>query len=392
MKVSEIISPTADSIDARTTISNGEQRTFIEQEGQRRRRLVLGPHHLGGLLTVPAHAKGLVIFALRNLSDGLGPLDDFVARRLEERNLATLLLDPLRPNMVDTDLFASPMVEAAEWAHAQAELSDLPIGYFGASTGSGAALDAAASSELVSAVVSISGRPNLAGGALGLVRAPTLLLVGGHDPQIVDLNRRAMERMKCIIELITVPGASHSFAEPSALDFVARRAAQWFEQRLAMAAPVTASTVQLPFPNRREAGKMLARQLVKFRGSNPLVLALPRGGVPVAYQVAKNIGGELDLLLVRKLGAPHYRDFEIGAIVDGDLPQIIVNREVLRTMGIPSVYICDEAHRQLRELERRREAYLAGRAPPAVEGRTVIIVDDGIASGRTVRAALRALR
>jgi len=398
MKAREIMSPTVDSIDALTTIFDAAPSISIEQEEPG--LVVIGPHQLGGLLTVPAGAKGLVIFALGSGDGRFSPRNNFVARQLQERGLATLLLDLLsdqektdRANLFDIDLLASRVIEAAEWAHAQAELADLPIGYFGASTGGGAALAAAAMDpEIVSAVVSRSGQPDLAGAALGLVRAPTLLLVGGRDPQVLDLNRRAMDRMKCVIELIAVPGAGHLFEESGALDFVARRAAQWFEQRLAMMAPVTAGRIRLPFSNRPEAGRMLARQLMKFRGSNPLILALPRGGVSVAYEVAKSLNGELDLLLVCELGAPHHSEFGIGAIVDGDMPQIIVNHQVLRTMGIPTGYICNEAHTQLRELERQRQAYLAGRPPILVEGRTVIIVDDGIASGGTVRAALRAIR
>lgn len=366
-------------------------------KGGEPRRVVIGPHRLEGLLAVPHGAKGLVIFAHGSGSGRFSPRNNFVARRLEERGLATLLLDLLseqeeadRANVFDIDLLASRVIEAAEWAHSRPELADLPIGYFGASTGGGAALAAAAMNpELVSAVVSRGGRPDLAGDSLGLVQAPTLLLVGGRDPQVLDLNRWAMERLKCSVELVVVPGAGHLFEEPGTLEFVVRRAATWFEQYSSKAEP---ETVRLPFPNRRAAGRMLGQELVKFRGSNPLVLALPRGGVPVAYEVAKGLGGELDLLLVRKIGAPGHPEFGIGAVVDGQPARTLLNEDVAARLGVSPGYIHAEAQRELREIERRRQAYLGKRLPIGIEGRTVILVDDGIATGGTMRAALRAVR
>jgi putative phosphoribosyl transferase len=148
----------------------------------------------------------------------------------------------------------------------------------------------------------------------------------------------------------------------------------------------------LPFADRRAAGRLLARQLLKFKPERPLVLALPRGGVPVAYEVASQLDADLDLLLVRKIGAPHHPEFGIGAVIDGDNPQILINRDVADQLRVPSGYIHNEAHRQLREIERRREQYFGGRRPIPVAGRTVIVVDDGIATGSTIRAALRAIR
>lgn len=361
------------------------------------KRVIVGPHKLEGLLVIPPGAEGLVIFAHGSGSGRFSPRNNFVARRLEELGLATLLLDLLseeeeadRANVFDIGLLASRVIEAARWAKAMPELSRLPIGYFGASTGGGAALAAAAMEPaLVSAVVSRGGRPDLAGDALDRVEAPTLMLVGSRDPQVLDLNRWAMERMQCRVELIVVPGAGHLFEEPGALDLVVARAGRWFVQHATSAGP---NTIRLPFPNRREAGRLLALSLSRFKGTHPLILALPRGGVPVAYEVAKSLGGDLDLLLVRKLGAPHHPEVGIGAIVDGDEPQMIVSQDVLGSIPIPTGYIHNEAHRQLREIERRRETYLEGRTPVPVAGRTVIVVDDGIATGGTVRAALQAIR
>lgn len=359
--------------------------------------VTIGPHHLKGLLGVPATPKGLVIFAHGSGSGRFSPRNNYVARRLERSGFATLLLDLLSPeeeanrqNVFDIGLLASRVIEATEWARCLPELSNLPIGYFGASTGGGAALAAAAMNpEHVSAVVSRGGRPDLAGNALGSVEAPTLLLVGSRDEQVLELNRWAMTRMKCTVELSVVPGAGHLFEEPGTLDAVVEKASEWFQRYSSGAA---AHVLKLPFANRRMAGQLLAGQLLRFKQDHPLVLALPRGGVPVAYEIAEKLDADLDLLLVRKIGAPHHAEFGIGAVVDGEHPQVSINRDIVEKLAVPSGYIHNEAHRQLREIERRREEYLGGRKPVPVTGRTVIVVDDGIATGSTVRAALRAIR
>jgi len=360
-------------------------------------RVVVGPHHLEGLLGVPAAPNGLVIFAHGSGSGRFSPRNNYVARRLEAAGFATLLLDLLtteeeadRRNVFDIELLASRLIEATHWAHGTPELSGLSIGYFGASTGGGAALAAAAMSPGgVAAVVSRGGRPDLAGDALPLVEAPTLLLVGSNDGQVLELNRQAMRRMRCTVEMHVVPGAGHLFEEPGTLDEVVRQAVRWFTRHLGRRED---TAVRLPFADRRSAGRLLAGQLLRFKPERPLVLALPRGGVPVAFEVAEQLDAELDLLLVRKIGAPHHPEFGIGAVIDGANPQILVNQDVVAQLAVPSDYIRDEAHRQLREIERRREQYLGGRKSVPVTGRTVIVVDDGIATGSTVRAALRAIR
>lgn len=361
------------------------------------RRVIIGTHHLEGLLGEPPAPKGLVIFAHGSGSGRFSPRNNYVARRLEAAGFATLLLDLLtteeeadRRNVFDIELLASRLVEATEWAHSMPELARFPIGYFGASTGGGAALVAASMCpERVSAIVSRGGRPDLAGDALPLVEAPTLLLVGSNDEQVLELNRWAMQRMRSTVEIHVVPGAGHLFEEPGTLDEVVVEAVRWFTQHLGQPKD---TAVKLPFADRRSAGRLLAGHLLKYKSERPLVLALPRGGVPVAYEVAERLDADLDVLLVRKLGAPHHPEFGIGAVIDGDKPQILLNQDVVDQLSVPPGYIHNEAHRQLREIERRREQYLGRREPIPVAGRTVIVVDDGIATGSTIRAALRALR
>lgn len=146
------------------------------------------------------------------------------------------------------------------------------------------------------------------------------------------------------------------------------------------------------FKDRTDAGRQLAQALVGLAKSDPLVFALPRGGVPVAFEVAKALHAPLGILLVRKIGAPGHAEYGIGAVVDGMNPQLVLNEEAMEIVRPSRQYIEAEKTRQLAEIERRRALYFGERPPLSVEGRTVVLVDDGIATGGTVRVALKALR
>ena len=144
------------------------------------------------------------------------------------------------------------------------------------------------------------------------------------------------------------------------------------------------------FADRRDAGRKLAAAVKRLDLADPLVLALPRGGVPVGYEIARALGAPMDVLFVRKIGAPGHEEYGIGALVDGGSPEIVIDHRAALQAGATTEYIQREVTRQLAEIERRRALYRAGPAA-ALLGRTVIVADDGIATGGTVRAALQAL-
>ena len=200
----------------------------------------VGPSRLQGLLVVPDAAKGLVIFAHGSGSGRHSPRNNHVAAGLQAAGFATLLLDLLTPeeeldrrNVFDIPLLASRLVTATAWAQQNAGTSELRGGYFGASTGAGAALLAAAMADgRIGAVVSRGGRPDLAGDALGGVHAPTLLIVGSMDGDVLRLNREALVQIPAPRHLTIVEGAGHLFEEPGTLDRVVDHAIDWFSAYL----------------------------------------------------------------------------------------------------------------------------------------------------------------
>ena len=200
----------------------------------------LGGGEIVGDLVLPEAAQGLILFAHGSGSSRHSPRNRQVARALNERQLGTLLLDLLtveeeldRANVFDIGLLAERLVAATRWAQREPQIAKLPVGYFGASTGAGAALSAAAElGDEIGAVVSRGGRPDLAAAQLPEVRAPVLLIVGGHDEIVIELNREARSLLRAPSELAIVPGATHLFEEPGALEDVSRLAGEWLERHL----------------------------------------------------------------------------------------------------------------------------------------------------------------
>lgn len=146
------------------------------------------------------------------------------------------------------------------------------------------------------------------------------------------------------------------------------------------------------FADREEAGRKLGAKLMRFKDQDACVFALPRGGVPVGFEIARMLGAPLDLIIVRKLGAPHQPELAIGALADGEHPQIVLNDDIVTMLRVSGEYIAEEKERQLLEIARRRQSYLAGRPRASASRRIAIIVDDGIATGATIRAAIRSIR
>jgi putative phosphoribosyl transferase len=210
-------------------------------------RVPVGSITLEGNLTLPEGARGVVLFAHGSGSSRHSPRNRHVARMLNEADLATLLIDLLTSEeeaidlrtahlRFDINLLAQRLVAVTDWLAQYPDTRQIRIGYFGASTGAAAALVAAAERpQLVGAVVSRGGRPDLAGSALARVEAPTLLIVGGNDLEVIELNRAALAQLRCEKQLVIVPGATHLFEEPGTLDEVARLAREWFEHYLTTA-------------------------------------------------------------------------------------------------------------------------------------------------------------
>lgn len=203
-------------------------------------KIAKGHIALQGILGLPVGPRGVVVFAHGSGSGRLSPRNNFVSRRLQQGGLATLLLDLLtedeaddRRKVFDIDLLADRLLLAKTWLEAEPRTGNLGIGYFGASTGAGAALQAAAREPSnIKAVVSRGGRPDLAEPYLPSVTAPTLLIVGGHDEPVIEMNRSAYDLLTCEKKLVIVPGATHLFEEPGTLEQVAEQASRWFVRYL----------------------------------------------------------------------------------------------------------------------------------------------------------------
>ena len=215
------------------------------------REVVIPPLGLGGTLSIPAGVYALVVFVHGSGSSRFSPRNRAVAQALNQQAIATLLFDLLteeeeanRANVFDIELLAKRLVQAVDWIDEDPQLRRLPLGLFGASTGAAAALVGAARlGDRVGAVVSRGGRPDLAGPALDEIKTPTLLIVGGRDFGVIELNEEALARLQGPKAIEIVPGATHLFPEPGALEVVMAEAAQWFQSHLATGtAPSSEST------------------------------------------------------------------------------------------------------------------------------------------------------
>lgn len=213
------------------------------QGGERPVTIANGNVTLNGFLGIPPSAIGIVLFAHGSGSGRLSPRNRFVAHHLQQGGIATLLVDLLTPeeaedrrNVFDIDLLANRVLMASTWLREDARTKVLALGYFGASTGAAAALQAAARAPLpVAAIVSRGGRPDLAESYLAQVTAPTLLLIGGHDEPVIEMNQAAYRLLRCPKQLTIIPGATHLFEEAGTLEEVSEQALKWFQRHFASA-------------------------------------------------------------------------------------------------------------------------------------------------------------
>jgi len=366
--------------------------------------VVVGPHKLPGILQIPEQSCGVVLFAHGSGSSRLSSRNQAVARVLRDAGVGTLLFDLLsereaddRRNVFDIGLLAGRQLEATEWVNLRPEAAGLRIGYFGASTGAAAALIAAARRPArVSAIVSRGGRPDLAMDELPNVQAPTLLIVGEDDEPVVQMNREAFAAMKCEKSLEVIPGATHLFPEPGALERVARLARQWFithlrparsaGRALAVLEPQANDYPDPMFRDRDDAARQLAARLKKLELHDPLVLGIPRGGVVTGAVLARELGAELDIVLSRKLRAPTQPELAIGAI--GEDGHVYLSEMARAIPGVTDEYISQERTYEMEEIERRKKLFRSVRPAASSAGRSVILTDDGIATGSTMLAAI----
>ena len=394
-------------------------------EHQLTERHIIISEGIEGDLTIPLAAQAIVLFAHGSGSGRYNSRNQFVAAILNNKGIATLLVDlnqeekrideetkHLRYNI---ELLAGRFAAVTNWLAQQPETRDLKIGYFGSSTGAAAALITAERLGLAKAIVTHGGRPDLAGeSALHQVKAPILFIVGGNDTPVIAMNKRALESLSNTEakELAIIPGATHLFEEPGKMEEVAQRAANWFECYLLRTgnknfhnkyARITKRgflsslgdkyAFQIKFKDRFAAGQILASTLGKYKDDKDgvTVIGIARGGVVVADPIAEKLNADFDIIVPRKLRSPHNSENAFGSIMqDGS---VYLDASTLQTENdISNEYIDMEKLEQKKEMERRLAMYRPYSGEYKIRDRTVILVDDGIATGATIIAAARWIR
>jgi putative phosphoribosyl transferase len=354
-------------------------------------------------LQEPPSARGVVVFAHGSGSSRFSPRNRKVAEGLHAAGLATVLLDLLTPEEEAEDrltsqwrfnipLLGQRLTSVVDGLRTEEiGMASMPVGLFGASTGAAAALMTASDRpDTIRALVSRGGRPDLAFQGLPRVRCPTLLIVGELDREVMALNRQAIRRLSVPHRLAIISGATHLFAEPGALETVTALAKDWFREHL-MPAPMVFHPPL--WRSRQEAGAALADRLraQEWPTEQTVLLALPRGGVPVGAEVARRLGLPLATWSVRKVADPSWPELAIGAVAAGGVM-------VWRDGGERAAHNQERLARQqgwLQEEERelaRRQALFGDPDPHHLQGRHLVVIDDGIATGMTVRAALLSLK
>lgn len=343
-----------------------------------------GTRELRGSLGVPQGPVGLVVLA--------GTQSDWhVAEALRARGLATLTLDPadLLDPSADLDALASDLIALTEWAR-HSTVSHLPIGFLGADCFAAASVVAASRQpDIARAIVALDGRIDTAGPALATVAAPTLLICGLDEDALIERDREAIEQMTTTTQLAIIPGA---FSDPTMSDEIIQLAAEWLVDHFAVALqepPAKRGAWGRQFRDRRCAGERLA-EIIGDRGASTIVFGLPPGGVVVAAEIARALHAPLDVWLVRKIGMPIQPELGMGALAEG--AALLLDRRTVHWSGATPEDLRSIVHAKAAEIRRRATHYRGDAPPPDVHGKTVILVDDGIATGATLRAAIRGAR
>jgi putative phosphoribosyl transferase len=393
-------------------------------EHQLTERHIIISEGVEGDLTIPLAAQAIVLFAHGSGSGMYSSRNQFVAAVLNNKGIATLLVDLLNQEEKRIDeetkhlrynigLLARRFAAVTNWLAQQPETRDLAIGYFVSSTGAAAALITAERLGLAKAIVTRGGRPDLAGeSALHQVKAPILFIVGGNDTPVITMNKRALELLSNAEakELAIIPGATHLFEETGKMEEVAQIAAAWFEcyllrnakkkfhnrySRITTRSGLLSSlrnkyAFQMKFKDRFAAGEILSLALGKYKNDQGgvTVIGIARGGVVVADPIAEKLDADFDIIVPRKLRSPHDSENAIGAVMhDGSVYLDTSTLEIQR--DISSEYIYMEKLEQKRQIERRLSMYRPYTREYRIRDRTVILVDDGIATGATMIAAAR---
>jgi putative phosphoribosyl transferase len=396
-------------------------------EQQLKERHVIISEGIEGDLTIPLGAQAIVLFAHGSGSSRYSSRNQFVANILNNRAIATLLVDLLsqEEKRIDNEtkhvrynieLLATRLAAVTNWLAQQSEITNFKIGYFGSSTGAAAALIAAVTRGAANAIVTRGGRLDLVDeNILHEVKAPTLFIVGGNDWPMIAINKRALELLNNAEakELATIPGATHLFEEPGKMEQVAQSAADWFEcyllktgkkfhnkhakiKRTGFLLPLrNKHGFQVRFKDRFAAGEILASMLGRYRNNQDrdgvTIIGIARGGVIVAGAIAEKLNADFDIIAPRKLSSPHDSENAIGAIMhDGS---VYLDNSTLETQhDISGEYIDMEKLKKQKEMEHRLSLYRPRASEYKIRDRTVILVDDGIATGATMIAAARWIR
>jgi putative phosphoribosyl transferase len=377
-----------------------------------------------GDLNIPLAAQAIVLFAHGSGSGRYSSRNQFVAAVLNNKGIATLLVDLLNQEEKRIDketkhlrynigLLARRFAAVTNWLAEQPETRDLATGYFGSSTGAAAALITAERLDLAKAIVTRGGRPDLAGeSALHQVKAPILFIVGGNDTPLITMNKRALELLSNAKakEIAIIPRATHLFEEAGKMEEVAQITADWFECYLLRTGKkkfhnkytkITTRSgflsslrnryaFQIKFKDRFAAGEILASVIGKYKNDRDAItiIGIARGGVIVADPIAERLDADFDIVVPRKLRSPHNSENAIGAIMhDGSVYLDTSTLEI--QSNISNEYIDMEKLEQKGEIERRLNMYRPYPREYKIRDRTVILVDDGIATGATMTAAAR---